>query len=194
MSISQEDLSKQMQKQFTLIQKKTGNIDPKIILAVLGVSLVLCLVGNFGSYVTCIVGIVLPTYWSIKAIETPEEDDDKQWLTYWAVYAIFTFIDLFAGFIMKFIPFYFFLKQIFLIWLFMPNTQGAAFLYNKVISKLFKKYESKIDEHCNRFTKKSKEVLDKGKEVINENKKEIINAGVEAYSKVSEALDDKKTN
>ena len=110
------------------------------------------------------------------------------------MYAIFTFIDLFAGFIMKFIPFYFFLKQIFLIWLFMPNTQGAAFLYNKVISKLFKKYESKIDEHFNRFTKKSKEVLDKGKEVINENKKEIINAGVEAYSKVSEALDDKKTN
>ena len=76
----------------------------------------------------------------------------------------------------------------------MPNTQGAAFLYNKVISKLFKKYESKIDEHFNRYTKKSKEVLDKGKEVINENKKEIINAGVEAYSKVSEALDDKKTN
>ena len=185
------NMQESFSKQLDVIQKKTGQ-DPKIILGILGASLLLCLVGNFGSYVTCIVGIVLPTYWSIKAIETPEQEDDKQWLTYWAVFAIFTFLDLFAGFIMKFIPFYFFMKQIFLIWLFMPNTQGALILYDKVISKLFKKYEKKLDEQFRKLSQKSKEDFDKGKKIIDENKKDIINAGVDAYSKVNEVLEKKE--
>lgn len=178
----------QIQKQFTIIEKKTGR-NPKIIVGILVASIILSAIGNFGRYVTCVVGITLPAYWSIKAIESPEVDDDKQWLTYWAVYAVFTFIDLFAGFIMKFLPFYFFGKLIFLIWLFMPNTQGAVIVYNLVLSKLFKKFEKKIDSHFEKLAKKGKEAIEKGKEIVNENKKEIINAGIDAYQKVNDVLD-----
>ena len=181
----------QIQKQFTLIEKKTGR-NPKIVVGILAASILLSAIGNFGRYVTCVVGITLPAYWSIKAIETPEANDDKQWLTYWAVYAVFTFIDLFAGFIMKFLPFYFLIKLIFLIWLFMPNTQGAVVVYNLVISKLFKKYEKKIDTQFEKLTQKGKEVLQKGKEIVNENKKEIISAGIDAYQKVNEVIDKKE--
>ena len=173
----------QIQKQFTLIEKKTGR-NPKIVVGILAASILLSAIGNFGRYVTCVVGITLPAYWSIKAIETPEANDDKQWLTYWAVYAVFTFIDLFAGFIMKFLPFYFLIKLIFLIWLFMPNTQGAVVVYNLVISKLFKKYE--------KLTQKGKKEKKKGKEIVNENKKEIISAGIDAYQKVNEVIDKKE--
>lgn len=183
----------QIQKQFTIIEKKTGR-NPKLVVGILVASIILSAIGNFGRYVTCVVGITLPAYWSIKAIESPEVDDDKQWLTYWAVYAVFTFIDLFAGFIMKFLPFYFFGKLIFLIWLFMPNTQGAVVVYNLVISKLFNKFEKKIDAHFEKLAKKGKEAMQKGKEFVNENKKEIINAGLDAYQKVNEVIDDKKEN
>ena len=101
--LDKEKFGKAMNAQFTKLEKKTP-YDPKYILIALGAALVFVIFGFFSSYVTCLVGIVLPTYWSIKAIESPEDEDDKQWLTYWCVYAVFSFLDLFAGFILKIIP------------------------------------------------------------------------------------------
>ena len=180
--MNKEDLMKKFDEQMKIIQDKTG-INPKIVLGVLGAALLLTLIGWLDKYITCLVAIVLPTYWSIKAIETKEGDDDKQWLTYWAVYACFTFLDLFAGFIMKFLPFYFFMKLIFLIWCFMPNTQGAIYIYNYVILKIFKKYESRLDRGINKFMKKSNEMMKKAEKTIEENKgvlKEAAKAATDA--------------
>ena len=166
--MNKDELLKKVKVHLDVIKEKTG-IDPKIVLGVLGVALLFTLIGFLDQYITCLVAIVFPTYWSIKAIESKEADDDKQWLTYWAVYACFTFFDLFSSFIMKFLPFYFFFKLIFLIWCFMPNTHGAVFIYNYFIIKIFKKYESRLDKGINKFMKKSNEMMDKAQKKIKEN-------------------------
>ena len=36
-----------------------------------------------------LIGFVFPMYASIKAIESPETDDDTLWLTYWLVFSLF---------------------------------------------------------------------------------------------------------
>ena len=90
-------------------------------------------------------GTLYPAYWSIKVIENNESDMDIQWLTYWVVFAIFTFIDVFSGFILRFFPFYFFAKILFLLWLFLPNFQGATTLYNYFVVKIFKRFEKDIE-------------------------------------------------
>ena len=188
---SGEGFMDKVKKQLQIITDKTG-IDGRIILGVLGVAALLTLIGFLDRYITCLVGIVLPTYWSIKAIESAEPGDDKQWLTYWAVYAIFTFFDLFANFIMRFIPFYFFVKIIFLIWCFMPNTQGAKFLYEKFIKKIFDKYEDVLDKYVKKVETGTKNAYEKAKGTLEKNKDKIYEAGKGVKNMAENALRNKK--
>ncbi len=186
-TIDNKELMNKVGIHLNLIKKKTGQ-DPKIILGIFAVALFFTFMGWFQTYITCIVGIVLPTYWSIKAIETKEPDDDKQWLTYWSVYAVFTFFDLFSYWIIKIFPFYFIIKLIFLVWCFMPNTQGAIIIYDKIIKKYFIKYENKLDTLVDKVLKKGKEVEEKAKEELEKNKDKIASAGLSAASAVNEAM------
>ena len=107
-----------------------------------GVVLVMLGIGN--TYITCLLGVAYPCFMSFLALESKGADDDKQWLTYWVVFGIFNIIDQFAGFILTFIPFYFFLKLIFLVWLFHPISNGATTVYNAYILPNMKQYEKHI--------------------------------------------------
>ena len=150
-----EKAKSRFNQEIDLISKKTG-YDGKLIAGILAVCALLTFINLFGKYITCIVGFTLPAYWSIKAIESPEFDDDKQWITYWAIYGIFTLIDQFANIVLRIIPFYFVIKIFFLIWCFMPNTMGALFVYNKLVGPYFRKYENKIDQKIEKFIREGK--------------------------------------
>jgi len=134
-----------LQREAKVIEDKTG-IPAKYVVIVIIICVASIIIGWLDSYLVTFLGVVFPAIQSMKAIESPEEDDDKQWLTYWIVFGVFSFVDLFAGSILKFIPFYFILKIIFLLWLFLPNFNGALKVYNLVIYKLFKKYENDINK------------------------------------------------
>ena len=155
------------QKEIDLISEKTG-VDGKIISSVLLISSVFCFINLFSKYITCLVGVTLPAYWSIKAIESQEFDDDKQWLTYWAIYGLFTLLDQFANIILRIFPFYFIFKILFLIWCFMPNTMGALFIYNKFVAPYFKKYEEKIDKKIEKFIREGKKKRKNRRQLRNE--------------------------
>ena len=107
-----------------------------------GIVLVMLGIGN--TYITCLLGVAYPCFMSFLALESEGADDDKQWLTYWVVFGLFNIVDQFAGFILTFIPFYFFLKLIFLVWLFHPVSCGATTIYNLYILPNMKQYEKHI--------------------------------------------------
>ena len=107
-----------------------------------GIVLVMLGIGN--TYITCLLGVAYPCFMSFLALESEGADDDKQWLTYWVVFGLFNIVDQFAGFILTFIPFYFFLKLIFLVWLFHPISCGATTIYNTYILPNMKQYEKHI--------------------------------------------------
>ncbi|KAF8777443.1 Receptor expression-enhancing protein 5 like protein [Argiope bruennichi] len=89
--------------------------------------------------------------YSINALETSSKEDDTKWLTYWVTYACFTIVDFFCDFIVSFIPFYWLLKCLFLIWCFAPlANNGSTILYNRVIQPLFVKNRKSIDEVLNK--------------------------------------------
>jgi receptor expression-enhancing protein 5/6 len=102
--------------------------------------------GVGASLITDAVGIFYPAYMSFKAIESPEADDDKLWLTYWVVFAIYGFADRFLDFVFFWVPFYYPIKLLVLITLFWPQTRFAVLLYDRVIKPFLKKYERDIDE------------------------------------------------
>jgi receptor expression-enhancing protein 5/6 len=150
--------------QMALIKEKTG-IHGSYVLALLFISVLFVYLNVFESFITNLVGTLYPAFWTMKSIEM-KGDDDKQWLTYWVVFAFFSIIDMFSGFILKFIPFYFFLKIIFLIWLFMPNSGGAHIIYHLLVVRVFKSFEKDIDHATDKFSKYTKEIINKGKDYI----------------------------
>ena len=70
-----------------------------------------------------LVGFVYPAYSCFKAIESPEKDDDVQWLTYWIINSFFQVIEYFSDILLYWIPFYFVWKALFLIYLYAPQTK-----------------------------------------------------------------------
>ena len=162
-----------VQEHMTIIEKRT-EVNPKVLLGGLALALVLTTTKWFSSYVTCLVGVLCPTYMTLKVIENPEDDDDKQYLTYWVVYGLFSIIDIFTAFLVNRIPFYYTIKLAFLIWLFMPNFKGAVVIYNLVVGPLFRKYESKFDKGVDKIIRKGEKITEQAKEAYEENKSKII--------------------
>ena len=172
-----------VQEHMNVIEKRT-EVNPKVLIGGLLVALILTTTKWFSTYVTCLVGVLCPTYMSLKIIEHPEEDDDKQFLTYWVVYGLFSIIDVFTSFLIKIIPFYYTIKLAFLIWLFMPNFRGAIYIYNLIVGPLFRKYESKFDKGVDKILRKGEKFTEKAKEVIEENQSKIIKGATSLKKKI----------
>lgn len=146
------------------IREKSA-INPFILIgAVIGVISCLLFLTELENEIVVLTGIIFPVYMSMKALDSKDEDDDKQWCTYWVVFFTFqlteSYLKTFTFEILDYIPKYFLIKLVFLIWLFFPSTMGANFIYEKLLSKLFSKYEvvidSKINEVTSAFSGKSK--------------------------------------
>lgn len=132
-------------KERTKVLSEKAGINANLIYIILIAAVVVVFLGIFEEYVTMTVGVIIPAYLSMKAIASEDKEDDKQWLTYWTVFGLFVIVELFFGYVLKFLPFYFVFKIVFLIWLFLPTFQGATFIYNKFIFKVFKLVERDID-------------------------------------------------
>lgn len=75
------------------------------IITDLGQILVFCKWGGITELLTCYAFL-----FRIKAIESPNKDDDTQWLTYWVVYGIFSIAEFFSDIFLSWFPFYYMLK------------------------------------------------------------------------------------
>jgi receptor expression-enhancing protein 5/6 len=74
-----------------------------------------------------------PAYESFKAIDSSDGSGaDTQWLTYWVVFALISIFEQCAQFLVQWIPFYFFIKIGFFVWLYHPSTLGAGLIYKFV--------------------------------------------------------------
>ena len=140
----QISLLEKWQEEMDLIQKQTGIKGIYVVLALI-FSVILVYYNIFDSVITNLVGTLYPAFWTIKSIEKNDLSEQKNWLTYWAVFGFFILIDMFSPIIVKFIPFYLVMKILFLIWMFMPGTNGSKLFYEIVVKKILKKYESKMD-------------------------------------------------
>lgn len=95
------------------------------------------LLGYLQMHLTDVICIVFPVYWSIKALENPSVSEEQQWETYWIIYFINLIPDMILPKLLAKIPYYYFIKYCFFVWLFMPNTMGALFLHDKVFRRIF---------------------------------------------------------
>jgi receptor expression-enhancing protein 5/6 len=99
-------------------------------------------------------------YASFKAIESASKNDDTQWLTYWTVFAAFNIIEFFADIILYWIPFYYLLKTLTLIWLYLPSFRGAEYVYRSVLAPYLLSHQAKIDSTIKEIKTKAEAVTE----------------------------------
>jgi receptor expression-enhancing protein 5/6 len=179
----EESLYDKYLDQMKLIQEKTG-IPGTYVIGALLAAMGFVWIGFLERFITNLVGTVYPAFWTIKSIES-RGDDDKQWLTYWVVFACFTTLEMFSGFILRYIPFYFFVKIVFLIWLFMPNSQGCNIIYHMLVVRVFKSFEKDIDHATVKIGEYTKEIITQGSTIIEKNKSTVISGVVQAAANVT---------
>jgi hypothetical protein len=66
-------------------------------------------------------------------------------MMYWIVFALFTFVETVADTFVSWLPFYYELKIIFVLWLLSPATNGSSILYRKFVHPQLSKREKEID-------------------------------------------------
>jgi len=89
-----------------------------------------------GEFLVNTAGFAIPAYYSLEALFTSGKADDTQWLTYWVVYAFLTVIESAINAVYWF-PFYYVFKFIFVIWMALPQTNGAQVVFRSFIQPLF---------------------------------------------------------
>lgn len=78
----------------------------------------------------------MPALYSLKALQTQEPYSDTLYLTYWTVFGFFTVLEGLADVVLYWFPFYYTFKTIFLLWLALPQTQGAKVIYANILRPL----------------------------------------------------------
>ncbi|CAD5216288.1 unnamed protein product [Bursaphelenchus okinawaensis] len=100
------------------------------------------MIGAFASLICNFVGFAYPAYHSVKSLRTASYDDDRKWLVYWTVFAFFSLVDFFANCILSYFPAYWLAKVVFLVYLYLPQTNGAVYLYENYVDKIVSRFDN----------------------------------------------------
>ena len=111
--------------------------------AVLATGLLFAIGGSI--LIVNLVGFLYPAYMSFKALNTPEPEDDTQWLTYWVVFSFLNLTEQITSFFVNWIPLYFLFKVGFLLWCYLPTTLGANVIYKSFLKPQLEKHLNAID-------------------------------------------------
>ncbi|KAI0366562.1 hypothetical protein BV20DRAFT_1002216 [Pilatotrama ljubarskyi] len=103
--------------------------------------------------ISAIVAFLYPGYASYKTLSQrpASEADLERWLMYWSVLGCIVAVEYVAEWLVSWLPFYYPIKTLFLLYLALPQTAGAAYLYQTRLRPFFSAHEREIDSALAQF-------------------------------------------
>lgn len=97
--------------------------------------------------ISSVVVFLYPGYASYKTLSQrpASEEDLERWLMYWSVLGCIVGVEYAAEWLVSWVPFYYLVKTIFLLYLALPQTRGSSYLYINHLEPFFHTHESQID-------------------------------------------------
>ncbi|TRM66903.1 TB2/DP1, HVA22 family-domain-containing protein [Schizophyllum amplum] len=97
--------------------------------------------------ISAVAAFLYPGYASYKTLsQRPAvEEELERWLMYWSVLGCIVATEYVAEWLISWIPFYYGIKTIFLLYLSLPQTRGSSYLYEQHLQPFFHNHERQID-------------------------------------------------
>ncbi|KAI1380209.1 TB2/DP1, HVA22 family-domain-containing protein [Hypoxylon crocopeplum] len=93
-----------------------------------------------------IASFLFPLFASYKALKTSDPTQLTPWLMYWSVLSCALLVESWTEFILVWIPFYSYMRLFFLLYLVLPQTQGARLLYETYLHPYLEDNEAAIED------------------------------------------------
>ncbi|KAF5350584.1 hypothetical protein D9756_008767 [Leucocoprinus leucothites] len=103
-----------------------------------------------------LVAFLYPGYASYKTLSQrpASEEELERWLMYWSVLGFVVGIEYVAEWVISWIPFYYTLKTLFLLYIALPQFKGSSYLYKTHLQPFFRTHETQIDSTLARLKSK----------------------------------------
>ncbi|KAI9302794.1 TB2/DP1, HVA22 family-domain-containing protein [Cunninghamella echinulata] len=154
-------LDKELGKSFYAneLERRTGVPKTYFVLGAGAITFIMIFFNLAGQLLTNTISWIYPAYASFKAIESPSNSDDKQWLTYWTVIGFVQLIEYFSDILIYWFPFYYLFKTLFILYLALPQFKGAEVLYNRFLRNMLLNAQGTVDKHAEEIREKVSEVV-----------------------------------
>ncbi|KAK5099770.1 hypothetical protein LTS08_005485 [Lithohypha guttulata] len=102
--------------------------------------------GFIADFIASVTTVLLPAYLSFKALRIGDPAQIQPWLLYFVVLSLALLAESWTVFIVGWLPFYSWFRLFFLLYLVLPQTQGAKLLYLTYLEPFISHHERQIDD------------------------------------------------
>ncbi|KAJ3412033.1 ER membrane protein DP1/Yop1 [Chytridiales sp. JEL 0842] len=95
--------------------------------------LILVITNTAGNFLTHALGYFYPAYESLRAANSGKDVECQQWISYWVILGTLTLVEYSDQALLHMLPYYFFFKSIFIMWLVLPQYKGSLRVYNNIL-------------------------------------------------------------
>ncbi|KAF3761672.1 hypothetical protein M406DRAFT_295360 [Cryphonectria parasitica EP155] len=100
----------------------------------------------FAKLLSSIASFLFPLFASYKALKTSDPAQLTPWLMYWVVLACALLVESWTEWFLVWIPLYPYIRLLFLLYLVLPQTQGARIIYTTYVHPYLEDNESQIED------------------------------------------------
>ncbi|KAK5654668.1 hypothetical protein OQA88_6991 [Cercophora sp. LCS_1] len=100
----------------------------------------------FAKLLSSIASFLFPLFASYKALKTSDPAQLTPWLMYWVVLACALLVESWTEWFLCWIPFYAYIRLLFLLYLVLPQTQGARIIYQTYVHPWLEDNETAIED------------------------------------------------
>ncbi|KAK0644037.1 TB2/DP1, HVA22 family-domain-containing protein [Cercophora newfieldiana] len=100
----------------------------------------------FAKILSSIASFLFPLFASYKALKTSDPGQLTPWLMYWVVLACALLVESWTEWFLVWIPFYAYIRLLFLLYLVLPQTQGARIIYQTYVHPWLQENEGTIED------------------------------------------------